>query len=78
MFTALVAGAAGASTTELDGSDISRLIVDKLASQGLKAAPSIKPNRLFPACDSKPEIEPMFDGGRRWPFAVQLGQDGAL
>ena len=81
MFTALVAGAAGASTTELNGSDISRLIVDKLASQGLKAAPSIKPDRLFPACDSKPEIEPMFDGwatvavrcttGSGWRFMIR-------
>ena len=81
MFTALVAGAAGASTTELDGSDISRLIVDKLASQGLNAAPSIKPDRLFPPCDSKPEIEPMFDGwttvavrcatGSGWRFMIR-------
>ena len=81
MFTALVAGAAGASTTELDGSDISRLIVDKLASQGLNAAPSIKPDRLFPPCDSKPEIEPMFGGwttvavrcatGSGWRFMIR-------
>ena len=81
MFTALVAGAAGASTTELDGSDISRLIVDKMASQGLNAVPSIKPDRLFPPCDSKPEIEPMFGGwttvavrcatGSGWRFMIR-------
>ena len=81
MFTALVAGAAGASTTELNGSDISRLIVDKLASHGLNAAPSIKPDRLFPPCDSKPEIEPMFGGwttvavrcatGSGWRFMIR-------
>ena len=81
MFAALVGGAAGASTTELDGSDISRLIVDKLASQGLNAAPSIKPDRLFPPCDSKPEIEPMFGGwatvavrcatGSGWRFMIR-------
>ena len=81
MFTALVAGAAGASTTELNGSDISRLIVDKLASQGLNAVPSIKPDRLFPPCDSKPEIEPMFGGwttvavrcatGSGWRFMIR-------
>ena len=81
MFTALVAGAAGASTTELDGSDISRLIVDKLASQGLNGVPSIKPDRLFPPCDSKPEIEPMFGGwttvavrcatGSGWRFMIR-------
>ena len=81
MFTALVAGAAGASTTELDGSDISRLIVHKLASQGLNAAPSIKPDRLFPPCNSKPEIEPMFGGwttvavrcatGSGWRFMIR-------
>ena len=81
MFTALIAGAAGASTTELNGSDISRLIVDKMASQGLNAVPSIKPDRLFPPCDSKPEIEPMFGGwttvavrcatGSGWRFMIR-------
>ena len=81
MFTALVAGAAVASTTELDGSDISRLIVDKLASQGLNAVPSIKPDRFFPPCNSKPEIEPMFGGwttvavrcatGSGWRFMIR-------
>jgi len=81
IFTALVAGAAGASTTELNGSAISRLIVDKLASKGLNAVPSIKPDRLFPSCDSKPEIEPMFGGwttvavrcatGSGWRFMIR-------
>lgn len=81
IFTALVAGAAGASTTELNGSDISRLIVNKMASQGLNAVPSIKPDRLFPPCDSKPEIEPMFGGwttvavrcatGSGWRFMIR-------
>ena len=81
MFTALVGGAAGASTIELYGSDISRLIVDKLASQGLNAAPSIKADRLFPPCDSKLEIEPMFGGwttvavrcatGSGWRFMIR-------
>jgi len=81
MFTAPVTGAAGASTTELDGSDISNLIVHKLASQGFNAVPSIKPDRLFPPCDSKPEIEPMFNGwatvavrcttGSGWRFMIR-------
>lgn len=60
MFAAPVAGAAGASKTELDGTDVSRLIVRKLAGQGLEGAPGIRPDRLFPACDTAPEIEPMF------------------
>ena len=60
MFAAPVAGAAGASTTELDGTDVSRLIVRKLAGQGLEGAPGIRPDRLFPACDTALEIEPMF------------------
>ena len=81
MFTAPVVGAAGASTTELYGADISHLIVHKLASQGLKAAPSIRPDRLFPPCDTKPEIEPMFNGwatvavrcatGSGWRFMIR-------
>ena len=81
MFAAPVAGAAGASTTELDGADVSRLIVQKLAGQGLEGAPSIRPDRLFPPCDSKPEIEPMFGGwttvavhcgsGSGWRFNIR-------
>ena len=81
MFAAPVASAASALTTELDGADISRLIVHKLASQGLNAAPSIKPDRLFPSCNSKPEIEPMFGGwttvavrcatGSGWRFMIR-------
>ena len=81
MFAAPVASAASALTTELDGADISRLIVHKLASQGLNAAPSIKPDRLFPPCNSKPEIEPMFGGwttvavrcatGSGWRFMIR-------
>ena len=81
IFAAPVAGSAGALTTELDGADISRLIVDKLASQGLNAAPSIKADRLFPPCDSKLEIEPMFGGwttvavrcatGSGWRFMIR-------
>ena len=81
MFSAPVASAASALTTELDGADISRLIVDKMASQGLNAVPSIKPDRLFPPCDSKPEIEPMFGGwttvavrcatGSGWRFMIR-------
>ena len=81
MFSAPVASAASALTTELDGADISRLIVHKLAGQGLNAAPSIKPDRLFPPCNSKPEIEPMFNGwatvavrcttGSGWRFMIR-------
>ena len=81
MFTAPVAGAVDLSTTKLDGAYISNLIVYKLASKGLKATPSIKPDRLFPPCDSKPEIEPMFNGwatvavrcatGSGWRFMIR-------
>ena len=81
IFAAPVAGSAGALATELDGADISRLIVHKLAGQGFNAAPSVKPDRLFPPCDSKPEIEPMFGGwatvavrcatGSGWRFMIR-------
>ena len=86
MFAAPVADAAGSSATELYGADISRLIVQKLAGQGLEGAPGIRPDRLFPPCDSKPEIEPMFGGwttvavrcvtGSAWRFMIRTNLAG--
>jgi len=54
------AGASAAPAKELAGADVSRLIMERLAGEGLAGAPGIKPDRIFPACDSMPEIEPMF------------------
>ena len=54
MFAAAVTGTAVASTAKLDGVDVSRLIVQKLASQGLEGTPVIKSDRQFPACETKP------------------------
>ena len=54
------ASVAAASATTFDGADVSRLIIERLAKEGLQGTPSVKPNRIFPACDSAPEIEPMF------------------
>ena len=81
MFAASVTGTTAASAAKLDGMDISRLIVQKLASQGLESAPVIKPDRLFPACETKPEIKPMFGSwntvsvrcasGSGWRFMVR-------
>ena len=81
IFTAFVTGTAVASTAKLDGVDVSRLIVQKLASQGLEGAPVIKSDRQFPACETKPEIEPMFGSwntvsvrcasGSGWRFMVR-------
>ena len=81
MLAAFVTATAVASTVKLDGVDVSRLIVQKLAGQGLEGAPVIKPDRLFPACESKPEIEPMFgswntvsvrcESGSGWRFMVR-------
>ena len=81
MFAGLVANATGASTTELYGADVSRLIVQKLAGQGLEGAPGIRPDRLFPPCHSKPEVESMFGGwttvavrcatGSGWRFVIR-------
>ena len=65
LFAAIVlvtpgASVAAASATTFDGADVSRLIIERLAKEGLQGTPSLKPNRIFPACDSAPEIEPMF------------------
>ena len=60
MFATPLVGASAASAKELSGADVSRLIMETLAGEGLEGAPGIKPDRLFPACDTAPEIEPMF------------------
>ena len=76
-----VAGAAEAPAMALAGAEISHLINDRLAAEGLAGAPSIKPDRAFPACDKTPEIEPMFGGwntvavrcvsGSGWRFMIR-------
>ena len=76
-----VAGAADANITSPVGADISRLIIASLADQGLKGTPSIEDDRVFPDCDTTPEIEPMFGswntvavqctGVSAWRFAIR-------
>lgn len=76
-----VVGAADVNTTSPAGADISRLIIASLADQGLKGTPSIEDDRVFPACDTTPEIEPMFGswntvavlctGKSAWRFAIR-------
>lgn len=70
-----------ASVTKLYGADVSRLIMKRLADEGLQGTPSIKSDRIFPACDSVPVIEPMFGSwhtvavrckaGSGWRFAIR-------
>ena len=60
IFAAPSISVSAASVINLDGVDVSRLIMERLASEGLQGAPNVKPDRTFPACDSTPEIEPMF------------------
>lgn len=81
MFAILLAGASAATAKELSGADVSRLIMETLVGEGLQGAPSIKPDRIFPACDSNPEIKPMFGswntvavrcmGGSGWRFNIR-------
>ena len=76
-----VAAAADVNTTSPAGADISRLIITSLADQGLKGTPSIEEDRVFPACDTTPGIEPMFGswntvavlctGKSTWRFAIR-------
>ena len=60
MLAAPAAHDAEASAAPLGGADVTRLITQTLAAQGLTGAPTIRPDRLFPACDTAPKIEPMF------------------
>ena len=66
---------AAASTTTLDGADVSRLIMERLSGEGLQGAPSVKPDRIFPACDSAPEIEPMFGSWNTVAVRCKAGSD---
>ena len=78
---ALVASMSGAAAASLDGTQVSGLINDRLAGEGLAGDPSIKPDRIFPACAGLPEIKPMFgswntvmvscDGDAKWRFAIR-------
>lgn len=81
ILAAPVASAAEAPAKAFAGTDILRLINDRLATAGLEGVPSIKPDRVFPACDNAPEIEPMFGGwntvavrcdtGSGWRFMIR-------
>ena len=81
ILAAPAAGAAEAPAKALAGVDVSRLIMERLAGEGLEGAPSIKPDRVFPTCDSTPDIEPMFGGwstvavrcgsGSGWRFMIR-------
>ena len=81
ILAAPVASAAEAPAKAFAGADILRLINDRLATAGLEGVPSIKPDRVFPACDNAPEIEPMFggwntvavrcDAGAGWRFMLR-------
>ncbi len=75
------AGAKDANIVSPLGADISRLIIASLADQGLEGTPEIDDDRVFPVCDSTPEIEPMFGGWNTvavrctgetvWRFAIR-------
>ena len=86
LFVAMMFAAPGtivsaASTTTIEGVDVSRLIMERLASEGLEGTPSVKPDRIFPVCDSLPAIEPMFGSwntvavrcmsGSGWRFLIR-------
>ena len=81
MLATPLAGASATLAKELSGADVSRLIMQRLADEGLEGAPSIKPDRIFPACESRPEINPMFGswntvavlcmGGSGWRFNIR-------
>ena len=67
--------------SSLDGAAVSKLIVARLADEGLEGMPAIAADRDFPACDSTPEIAPMFGGwntvavtcssNANWRFAIR-------
>lgn len=75
------AGVTAALAKEYTGAEVSHLIMERLAGEELEGAPSIKPDRTFPACESVPEIEPMFgswntvkvrcSAGTGWRFNIR-------
>ncbi len=72
LLTALLASPAAA--TRLDGAEVSKLIIDALAAQNLKAAPLVSTTRKFPACDNKIDVKPMF--GSWHTVSVQCSKKG--
>ena len=76
-----VAAPVSVGAMTLDGAAASKLIVDRLAREGLDGKPEIKESRKFPACDSAVSVEPMFgswntvslacDGSSRWRFVIR-------
>lgn len=81
IMTTPVPGAAATQANALAGADVSRLIMERLAGEGLEGTPVINPDRVFPACDDMPEIAPMFGGwntvavrctsGSGWRFMIR-------
>ena len=88
ILAAPAASAAEAPAKALAGVDVSRLIVERLAVEGLEGAPSIKSDRIFPACDNTPNIEPMFGGwntvavrcgsGSGWRFMIRTNLNSRI
>jgi len=78
---AIVLTTGQAVATPISGSDVSRLIVERLASEGLEGAPVVSADRVFPACGTTLDIEPMFggwttvavtcEGQSGWRFAIR-------
>ena len=75
------ATASETNVTGYDGEKVTRLIKERLTSEGLDGNPSIDADRKFQACNSKLRIDPMFGGWNTvtvrcddaagWRFAIR-------
>ena len=75
------ATASETNVTRYDGEKVTRLIKERLTSEGLDGNPSIDADRKFQACNSKLRIDPMFGGWNTvtvrcddaagWRFAIR-------
>lgn len=80
-------GAVPVQAGALTGPEVKALITERLAAENLQAGPTISANRIFPECDGKVEVLPMFGGWhtvsvacnmpKGWKFAIRTNLENA-
>ena len=65
-------GAVKTNTTSLTGEQITSLILSRLSNEGLDGAPFLDAARVFPPCETTPDVNPMF--GSWYTVAVSCGE----
>ena len=88
IFASVVASATEKPVELITGVDVSRLIIERLAAEGLEGSPSVKSDRIFPACESTLKIQPKFGSwstvavscvsGSGWRFMIRTNLNSRI